>query len=83
MSHNRNYVFTQFTKERGEDSPRLLMPEDFPEWLSYVSYQLEMCPETGRLHFQGYLECVGKKSFAQLQVNFSFALATCHFLFFF
>lgn len=66
MSQNRNFVFTQFRKESGEDSPRLLMPEDFPPWLSYVSYQLEMCPDTDRLHFQGYLECIGKKSFSQL-----------------
>lgn len=67
MAQARNYVFTIFGEADDEDGPRLLDSSTFPPWLSYVTYQLELCPETGRLHFQGYLECVGKKSYAQLQ----------------
>jgi len=46
---------------------RLLDPDLWAGAVSYCVYQLE-CGADGTLHFQGYIECVGKKSFAQLHL---------------
>jgi len=67
----RNYVFRisfPFDEKKGgwfHGVPRLLDPHDFPHWLQYVVYSLEL-GEEGTHHFQGYLECVGVKSYKQL-----------------
>lgn len=37
--------------------------DTYPDWLQYIVYQREQCPDTGRLHYQGYLECNRKVSF--------------------
>lgn len=63
----RNYVFTLFEDDQiYPDGPPLLTGSFWPSWLSFCVYQRELCPDTGRVHFQGYLECVGEKSFVQL-----------------
>jgi len=67
MAQARNYCFTIAASDAVPDGPALLDPELFPPWLSYVVYQREIGEETNRMHFQGYLECVGKKSYAQIQ----------------
>lgn len=59
---NRNYVFTI---SYGDGNVTELLPEEFPEWLSFATWQLE-CGAEGTMHYQGYLECSGKKSMAQL-----------------
>jgi len=43
-----------------------LLPEEFPSWLTYCTWQLECGEEEGTMHHQGYLEVQGQKSFAQL-----------------
>ena len=48
MSKLRNYCFTLHK----ETLPTL----EFPEDVRYAIWQTEKCPETGRLHYQGYLE---------------------------
>lgn len=62
----RNYVFTLFGSDSEPEGPAPLCPEDFPKWLSYMVYQREVCPDTGRVHFQGYIELAGKHSMVQL-----------------
>lgn len=58
----RNYMFTvNFSK----GFFRLLDPSLWAGSISYCVYQLEMGAQ-GTLHFQGYLECIGKRSFHQL-----------------
>ena len=49
MSKLRNYCFTL----HAETLPTLEFPEDD---VRYAIWQTEKCPETGRLHYQGYLE---------------------------
>jgi len=43
----------------------VLVPEVFPQWISYVCFQSEI-GENGTLHLQGYLECIGVRSLKQL-----------------
>lgn len=50
----RNYVVTVFAPE-GEEL-RLLDCDSWPEYVSYVVYQRELAPDTGREHFQLYME---------------------------
>lgn len=60
----RNYCFRiSFSK----GFFRLLDPSLWNGEISYCIYQLE-CGNEGTLHFQGYLECVGKKSWKQLHL---------------
>jgi len=62
MAQNRNWCFTVNNPE-----DQLFPDEDgWAVHCSYVTWQLEL-GESGTLHFQGYLECVGKKSVAQLK----------------
>lgn len=59
----RNFVFTvNFPLGK---VPYDLTPAVFPEWISYMAWQMEI-GENGTLHLQGYIECVGKRSFKQL-----------------
>jgi len=58
----RNYVFTvNFSKA----FYRLLDCSLWEGHISYCIYQVE-CGEEGTLHFQGYLECIGQKTWVQL-----------------
>lgn len=71
MSKARNYVFTTFGCPSEEDetggAPRLIYEADLPSWITYFVYQLELAPETGRLHFQGYLECMGQQTMSRIE----------------
>nr|WAE42297.1 MAG: replication associated protein [Cressdnaviricota sp.] len=44
----RNYCFTIFTEKHNEI--KFIPP------MTYLIYQLERCPESGKLHYQGYVE---------------------------
>lgn len=59
----RNYVFTTFFEN---DDVLSLVETDFPAWLTYVVWQLELCPTTNRPHYQGYLECMGQQTMVRL-----------------
>lgn len=61
----RNYVFTVNFGEETKGFFRLLDPSLWSDSVSYCIYQLE-CGANGTLHLQGYLECIGKKSYKQL-----------------
>lgn len=63
MTQARNYVFT-INFADGEVT--VLLPEEFPEWLTYAVWQLELGHENNVIHYQGYLECSGKKSMSQI-----------------
>lgn len=65
MSGVRNYVFT--LHEKDGETLLLLDPTTWPEYVSYVVYQQEVAPDTGRLHFQGYLELSVQKKMTQLK----------------
>jgi hypothetical protein len=73
---NRNFCFTVFA-EPGEDL-RLLDPSSWPVWVTYVIYQMELCPDTARHHFQGYLELEEQKRYQALQRELV-GLETAHF----
>jgi len=66
----RNVVFTQFLPDNYQpgEEPTLLDPSTWKD-CSYCIYQLEICPKTGRLHYQGYLECVGQKTWDFMHNN--------------
>lgn len=73
----RNYVFTinferkyQRFPELGGwkvvgEPPALLDFDQFPTWITYCVYQLEV-GENGVEHFQGYLECMGQQTMTRL-----------------
>ena len=67
-------MFTMFPEG---DNWTLLCPDEWKD-VAYCVYQLEACPETGRPHFQGYIEFVGKKSFSWIHENCE-GLETAHF----
>ena len=50
------------------DIPTLLDPSTWKD-CSYCIYQLEIGDETSRLHYQGYLECVGQKTWSWIHEN--------------
>jgi len=59
----RNYIFVV---NHPKAFYRLLDCSLWEGNVSYCIYQVECGLDKGTLHFQGYLECVGKKSWAQL-----------------
>lgn len=63
----RNVVFTQFLSDDQTEGD-ILDPSLWPDTV-YVVWQLEMSPETGRLHIQGYAEFTGKKSWDWIHEN--------------
>lgn len=63
MRKARNYVFTI---NFADGEPTQLLSEEFPSWLTYVVWQLEL-GEEGTLHYQGYLECRGAQLFTRIQ----------------
>lgn len=74
MSRARNYMFTVFATE-GIDL-RVLDTSLWPE-ATFVVYQRELCPKTGREHFQGYLELSKAMPFTSLALWDG--LETAHF----
>jgi len=75
MSQRRCYMFTVFFQE--EEDPPLLPVEDWPE-VQYCIYQLEMCPMSRRLHYQGYIELTTAKRITTLQSHYV-GLERAHF----
>lgn len=73
----RNICFTIFSE--GEHDPLRLLDLSLPcfQHVKYLVYQLEMCPETLRLHFQGYMELTQPKTYAALHLLDGFR--TAHF----
>lgn len=69
----RNYVFTI---NFADAEVTQLLSEEFPSWLTYVVWQLECGQENGTMHYQGYLECSGKKSMKQLHAVPGFERST-------
>lgn len=59
----RNYVFT-INFADGEVTQ--LLSEEFPDWVTYAVWQLECGADNNVMHYQGYLECSGKKSMKQI-----------------
>jgi len=59
----RNYCFT-INFADGEVTA--LLSEEFPEWFTFCVWQLEIGHDNNVLHYQGYLECSGKKSMRQI-----------------
>lgn len=75
-TRGRNFCFTINFAEKNSVFFRLLDPEKWAHVVSYCVYQLE-CGAEGTLHYQGYLECIGKQSFAALHLLEG--LETAHF----
>lgn len=42
-------------------------PEQYPDWVKTIHGGREQCPETGRVHFQGALQCNNQARFAQIK----------------
>lgn len=80
MPNVRDYVFTLFLDDDEQTALLAVVPEEhFPltNNLKYVVYQLEKCPTTQRLHWQGYIKFSKPVSRQFIQVNFPI-LATAH-----
>jgi len=65
QSKKRNWCFTTFALP-DEEGDGFQMP-DKHEHFRYGVMQIEECPETGRLHYQGYLEFTTPKTMAQVK----------------
>lgn len=50
----RNYMFTMFNYDK--DKHTALWESHHPSHIQYLIGQLETCPTTGHIHFQGYVE---------------------------
>jgi len=83
----RNFAITlhvvkaMFTEEQLSQcldwfGPMPILQSDLPSWVSYLIYQRERCPETGRHHFQMYMECSGQQAYSRIQQIEGFA--GCH-----
>lgn len=68
-------VFTQFLPD-GIEAGDVLDPSLWPD-VHYAVWQLEMCPETSRLHLQGYIEFVGQKTYSWVHEELE-GLETAH-----
>ena len=67
MNRSANWLFTWFKKEDTE-AKFLTWDEDdlVSNGVRFIVYQLEECPETGKPHYQGYIEMVVKIRFKAL-----------------
>jgi len=83
----RNYCFTQYPGDDwsgSEDTADQFVRELFIPALSasplfkFAVFQLERCPETGRLHLQGYLELTAPQRITWIKSNWSH-FDTAHF----
>jgi len=72
----RNVLFTQFLPD-GIQGGDVLVPSEWPD-VAFAVWQMELCPTTNRIHYQGYIEFVGKKSWSWIQQNCE-GLETAHF----
>lgn len=59
MSSYRNFVFTSYVDTIYIDTSNII----------YYVYQREKCPETGRLHYQGYVELDKRRNLNSLKKN--------------
>lgn len=57
---SRRFAFTSFEEE---------WPEWDEDWMTYMIVGRETCPDTGRLHWQGYLETKNRLTFAGLKAK--------------
>jgi len=55
MSRAKYYCFTSYAAT---------LPTELPSGVTYLVYQREICPDTGREHFQGYLELEARQRLA-------------------
>jgi len=46
---------------------KYLSGSQFPEWVARVYGGLEKCPDTGRIHFQGALQCRSQQRFSAIK----------------
>lgn len=80
MPNVRDYCFTLFFDDEEEAAFLAVIPEDhFPltHGLKYVIYQLERCPTTHRLHWQGYIKFSNPVSLQYIKQHFPI-LQTAH-----
>lgn len=61
----RSFVFTLFDESKDD-----IIISNF-EHIKYMIYQLEQCPITFRLHYQGYIELKEKRTFNFMKTLFS------------
>lgn len=69
IGFEREYAYDDYLKGwrvEGEE-PRLLPLDEWPAWVTYVTYQLEVGAENGLEHFQGYLELRGKQTIIRMK----------------
>lgn len=66
-SRKRTWCFTGYNQQ----SRYIYWTEDtIPEGIRYLVYQVELCPETGREHVQGYVEFKSSTRFAKIKEMF-------------
>lgn len=71
MAHR--FRFTDFPRaEKGEKI------EFDGKWMQYLVYQLEKCPDTGKLHYQGFLYMIRKMRYNTVLKRLGGHLALFH-----
>lgn len=59
----RNWCFTSFAECRP-----ILDENNIPDGIKYICFQQERCPNSAKLHYQGYLECNRKTTMKQIKL---------------
>ncbi|AGS36225.1 replication-associated protein [Circoviridae 15 LDMD-2013] len=68
MSRLRNVCFTLYNADPEDVASKLSeLVDNQDSWLRYAIFQEEKCPESDRLHLQGYLECTKPVRFGTLK----------------
>lgn len=76
-SRSRNYLFTYFPDPEDDETFLLLDPSEIKD-CKYCIYQYEQCPETLRVHLQGYIEFNNAISLTQVKERLHAQAPNCH-----
>ena len=61
----RLWCFTLFTR----DGVQCIPPTELPDTMTYLQFQEEVCPETKRHHYQGFIRTAATQGNRMLQVK--------------
>ncbi|QMW68952.1 replication-associated protein [Crucivirus-482] len=67
-SRRKHFCFTKFLLDGEEKNVSEYFSDESRTLLQYAVWQLEQCPETGRLHIQGYAEFKNQYRFSRAKV---------------
>lgn len=70
FSYKKNYRRLSWTVWQDKLPDDFRMPEDLPDGVRLLAYQPEICPNTGRAHWQGYIAMKSPRSVSRTGFSF-------------